>query len=387
MNETIFSTLTQILPPATEGSEWLVVSDAEEQSLRQLFHQAEKEGRKTYWHGKNARLEDHNSRPSTIIPGEAVRPIANRFFSYIFIDGNNIQDISHLKSLIASHWRSTLPKKKAIIIVAATGLLLGQLKEELERMQAVNPVFSAANILVIQISPNADLPSEFFKIPICNDPLHHHHGFCLDALEMKDYDVTSFGEKPELNDILCPLTRLKIRIICIRRKIGNHWPFFKKEWDQNFEYFLKFLTTRWLVSICDTIADYGDPVEQRTALMISLFCKQEKLSQTLRLLTGQGNNIADTDIARHILKGPFPIWDGETSMAISEAANILTVFSERLWRLLEDTPQLKLIMFEIIMRMQKDRNNTILLLDQYHPRNLFVDLFQYFTPEMMTEEI
>ena len=43
---------------------------------------------------------------------------------------------------------------------------------------------------------------------------------------------------------------------------------------------------RWLKSICDTYADFGNPVESRDAMAISLFINMLRLAETVRYLRG-----------------------------------------------------------------------------------------------------
>lgn len=80
------------------------------------------------------------------------------------------------------------------------------------------------------------------------------------------------------------------------------------------------LSTRWLVSVCDTIADHGrSPSEKANAICISLFINLIKLAETESILKGAagsaGNEQFDSDIAleRFLVGWPHSLGDGMTS--------------------------------------------------------------------------
>jgi hypothetical protein len=119
--------------------------------------------------------------------------------------------------------------------------------------------------------------------------------------------------------------------------------------------------TRWLVSVCDTYADFGDAIERRNAMLVSTLVNMEKLAQTyVRWSQGYPRRIATPD-------GPHDkarLWDGMTSMRldIGDASNHLF---GRLDALLAETPDLHRI-YETVVRRIAEGDTVLAALDRAH---------------------
>ena len=110
-------------------------------------------------------------------------------------------------------------------------------------------------------------------------------------------------------------------IVRIRRKIGldSALAEFFALWDSRAEQLVASLSSRWLVSACDTFADYGTPFQRAAALMLSSTINTLKLAETERLLLRD----ISTDPAKleavvgsHAEQAHIDLWDGMTAYSV-----------------------------------------------------------------------
>jgi hypothetical protein len=75
-------------------------------------------------------------------------------------------------------------------------------------------------------------------------------------------------------------------IVCLRRQIDveENWSQFQLLLAKYKGYIIAEMNLRWLLSICDTYADYGTPVERCAALIVVTCINTLKLAETERLL-------------------------------------------------------------------------------------------------------
>lgn len=127
------------------------------------------------------------------------------------------------------------------------------------------------------------------------------------------------------------------------------------------------LDSRWLISICDSYADFGDPITARNALLISTFLNWERLAasyiqwaEPLRT-TRRVDNPAPPSNA--------PLWDGlvTVQLARGDTTNNLLI---RYARLLEETPHLLRIWRALLERI---RNNDSVLAAMNAPHGHMFD--------------
>jgi len=142
---------------------------------------------------------------------------------------------------------------------------------------------------------------------------------------------------------------------------------FKRIIQKNIKKICKNLNTRWLISICDTYVDYGNPIEARNALIITVFTNMEKLGQTyFHMFDLKINN---EKIKKLRDEPPFELWDGMTSFHLKKGDLTSNMFRRIDW-CLKETPELHLIFKTVLTRIKK--NDTILgNINKYH-RKVFI---------------
>lgn len=111
------------------------------------------------------------------------------------------------------------------------------------------------------------------------------------------------------------------------------------------------LSTRWLVSVLDTIADHGNPQQRIAATSISSFVNLVKLAETEHLLR------ADTpdSSANYVAAWPHDLGHGMTSYNLHDGDMPRNLF-ERIEKSLESTPALRAIFQKILGRMKTSEN-------------------------------
>lgn len=117
---------------------------------------------------------------------------------------------------------------------------------------------------------------------------------------------------------------------------------------------------RWLVSICDTIADHGDDIMKPRAMMIVNYVNMIKLNDTLLTIVKDPN--IDGDKKRNFKVSPT--WAGLTSFDIEKGDMTKNMF-RRLENVLKDTPLLKQIFLKIQNEV-KQNNNSLTTLAKIH---------------------
>lgn len=80
-------------------------------------------------------------------------------------------------------------------------------------------------------------------------------------------------------------------VVAIRRirrseDIPANWKRLRRLIELHGEEIADTFSARWIVSICDTYADHGTPIERRNGLLISLLVNMLRLADTQRLLRG-----------------------------------------------------------------------------------------------------
>jgi hypothetical protein len=134
----------------------------------------------------------------------------------------------------------------------------------------------------------------------------------------------------------CELVYLKILMIRLRRVQNFYeWLEFKKIVEDNKEFVLKNFNLRWLLSVVDTYADCGAPVEQSSAMLVDSFFTFEKLR------SGEQGLICSTKRDPPILC--MPVFDGTclSSINMGEGDDTLINYFHRVFKCLDRTPMLR----------------------------------------------
>ena len=147
-------------------------------------------------------------------------------------------------------------------------------------------------------------------------------------------------------------------IVLIRRKLEleqNVDEFFSMI-DSNLGLLCKHLSTRWLVAICDTIADHGSTIQKAASLSVIVLVNTAKLSETERILEGRNVASKSNDTASEFLNSwPHELWDGVTSYHLLRGDMPRNMFA-RVERTLVHTPRVAKIFATIKLRLEAGEN-------------------------------
>jgi hypothetical protein len=140
-------------------------------------------------------------------------------------------------------------------------------------------------------------------------------------------------------------------ILKLRRNINpdSSWGEFRALVETNIDRVCRELNTRELVSVCDTYADFADPVESRNAMLVSLLANAEKTSQSFLML--RLNYIAPFRVPLSHHPRRVPLWDGMDSFHL-EIGDVTNGLFGRLDRLMSSTPAIERIYREVVDRIR-----------------------------------
>lgn len=177
------------------------------------------------------------------------------------------------------------------------------------------------------------------------------------------------------------LREIKSLIVCLRRQkdLDIHWPRFTILVHDNLDQICTTCDTRWLVSITDTFANYGTPIERRNAMFVSIVANFEKLWATNLLMYDVHFNQAK--LKRLKKNRIIPLWDGMYSFNINRGDMTNNLFG-RVYSLLEDTPVIRKI-FDTVLERIKSNDTTLANLELYHTRLFEAPRKRSFTRSVM----
>jgi hypothetical protein len=116
--------------------------------------------------------------------------------------------------------------------------------------------------------------------------------------------------------------------------------------------------------ICDTYADYGDPITRRNAMLVVQTANSEKLWATYLLMYDLKLN--EEKIEKLKKNKIIPLWDGMYSFNINHG-DMTNNFFARVNEIMTETPVIDLIYKTVIQRIKE--NDTVLgNLNKYHKR-------------------
>lgn len=144
----------------------------------------------------------------------------------------------------------------------------------------------------------------------------------------------------ESNDVWLDYLRELIIELRNHRDVEDNFPVFRSLVEESGFLILETWDLRWLISICDTYADYGTPVERRNALLVSLFVNLFRIADTY-LITQ--NCTDDHEMINILSQQQIPL-----SLLNNEANGVMTLslakqdtclnLAKRLDAVLEETP-------------------------------------------------
>jgi hypothetical protein len=88
-----------------------------------------------------------------------------------------------------------------------------------------------------------------------------------------------------MNELLETIVYL-IRELRNSRNADENWKKFRATVEANEDLIIASFSVRWLRSLCDTYADFGEALERRDALAISSFINMVRFAETVRYIRG-----------------------------------------------------------------------------------------------------
>lgn len=144
-------------------------------------------------------------------------------------------------------------------------------------------------------------------------------------------------------------------IVMLRReyKIAANYARFEQLWEQEADYLLKHLNTRWLVSATDTFADFSkEPVVRALALNVAILFNTVKMQETERFLQ-QAEDLSDQpERQTRLMSGRVDLMDGTSAFAVGTDDTLRNMR----WRI-DEIAQLHPIgdlLSEVFLRLQNE---------------------------------
>ena len=135
------------------------------------------------------------------------------------------------------------------------------------------------------------------------------------------------------------------------RNMAENWKTFRSVVEANQDFIVANFSMRWLRSICDTYADFGDALERRDALAISSFINLVRLAETVRYIRGPviPEKLEATRSDR------VPLYEELFTFAIDKQDVFLNM-AKRMARQLQGTGLMEKIWREVIKRFHQGDN-------------------------------
>lgn len=135
------------------------------------------------------------------------------------------------------------------------------------------------------------------------------------------------------------------------RNVEESWKSFRSIVEANEDEIVANFSIRWLRSICDTYADFGDALERRDALAISVFINMVRLAETVRYIRGPviPERLEETQSDR------VALYEGLSTFSINKQDVFLNV-AKRMARQLQGTGLMEKIWREVIKRFLQGDN-------------------------------
>jgi len=170
-----------------------------------------------------------------------------------------------------------------------------------------------------------------------------------------------FVDKPEV------CHKLVEHIIYLRRDIDteHHWAEFENLLEKYQDVLLKEYDVRWMLSILDTLVDFGTPLQKATAMTIVAFIKSINISYTLLDAAVDGRLDANKLKARKVPKRATV--EGMLSCDIY-TGDMLSYLNERLNNTAELDPTVDAIWSEIKSRLRENQQVPLYWLCAFHTK-------------------
>jgi hypothetical protein len=187
------------------------------------------------------------------------------------------------------------------------------------------------------------------QIIIDGDEIQYTHGSSNDL----DEHFVALRDEFVGQSELC-YTHAKI-IVLIRRdfEAKNHFTIFERLWEEEKDYLLKHLNTRWLISASDTFADFSDD-DSIKSLSVACSCllNTVKMQESERFITNAHNYTDDKEkITKLDNEERIPLFDGTSVFKFGTDDTLRNMR----WRI-DKVSQLNIageLLLEIFLRLQQ----------------------------------
>ena len=126
-------------------------------------------------------------------------------------------------------------------------------------------------------------------------------------------------------------------IVMIRREIDVSHTFarFRTLWEQHEDWLLEHVNIRWLVSACDTFADYSqDATERSLAMATTLLVNTVKAYETENVMTSHTQIQYEPERVAHVQQHSIPLFEGLSCYTIGTDDTLRNM----VWRIKETCP-------------------------------------------------
>ena len=149
--------------------------------------------------------------------------------------------------------------------------------------------------------------------------------------------------------------------------ISSNFSSFDNLVKSNIHFIVGNFNSKWLVSICDTYADFGNSEEKRNALYVTWFVATLRLADTVNLMH---NSQLDNMQVTKLKTSRVPLYDGLKTLHLDKQDTLLNL-SKRTHRNMQTTPFLLDIFVEVTKRM-KNSNHILLSFMEVTKRPSFI---------------
>ncbi|MEA2953360.1 MAG: hypothetical protein QOJ96_2880 [Alphaproteobacteria bacterium] len=149
-------------------------------------------------------------------------------------------------------------------------------------------------------------------------------------------------------------------IVLLRREIDleQNVPAFLNLWRDEAAFLAKHLNSRWLISACDTFADYGSGFQRATALILAAMINTIKLCETERIALRDPTIVPEKyEIVEdaHRRQTHIELWDGVTAYSCRDGDMPRNLF-RRIIATADEDPALGIIARALICRAVEGNN-------------------------------
>jgi len=206
-----------------------------------------------------------------------------------------------------------------------------------------------------------------------------NHQICANfKYNQKDTDLEKIGKPQAI------LPQLKALTVYLRREshVIATFQCLRQLTESNLELVIDQLNARWLISICDSYADFGNPIESRNALLISSFLNWERIASSY--INWSEPNRTTLRIDKPIPPKKTILWGGLQGIDLS-LGDTTNNFLIRMTRNLEPTPHLLKIWRKLLHLISE--NDSVLAALNHHHKHIFDEDLNWLRDEKFIKKV